>query len=115
MPPGHGPSGGYYRKTNRAGGLEGGMTNGEPLIVRAAMKPISTLMRPIQSVDFRTREAFDSSKERSDVCALPAAAVVGEAQIAYAVAWAFLEKFGGDSLIEIRRNYEGYIRSLEAK
>jgi chorismate synthase len=111
---GHGPSGGFYRKTNGAGGLEGGMTNGEPLVVRAAMKPISTLMQPIKSVDFKTKEAYDSSKERSDVCALPAAGVVGEALIAYAVAWAFLEKFGGDSLAEVRRNYEGYRASLES-
>ncbi|MBI3735084.1 chorismate synthase, partial [Candidatus Sumerlaeota bacterium] len=112
MPPGHGPSGGFYRKTNRAGGLEGGMTNGEPLIVRAAKKPISTLMRPIQSVDFKTKESFDSSKERSDVCALPAAAVIGESQLAFVIAEAFLAKFGGDSLGEVRRNYEGYIASL---
>lgn len=113
-PQGHGPSGGYFRASNGAGGIEGGMTNGEPIVVRAAMKPISTLMRPIGSVDFTTRQPFDSSKERSDVCALPAAAVVGEALIAYAVAWAFLEKFGGDSLAEVRRNYEGYVRSLDA-
>lgn len=114
MPEGHGPSGGFYRKTNGAGGLEGGMSNGEPIVVRAVMKPISTLMQPIQSVDFQSREPFDSSKERSDVCALPAAAVIGEAQIAFAVAWAFLEKFGGDSLTEVRRNYEGYIATLSA-
>jgi chorismate synthase len=113
MPDGHGPSGGYFRRTNGAGGLEGGMTNGEPLVVRAAMKPISTLMRPIASVDFRTHEAFEASKERSDVCALPAAAVVGEALVAYAAAWAFLEKFGGDSLGEVRRNYNGYVDSLK--
>lgn len=112
LPEGHGPSGGFYRKTNGAGGLEGGMTNGEPIVVRAVMKPISTLMRPIASVDFQTREPFDSSKERSDVCALPAAAVIGEANLAYAVAWAFLEKFGGDSLAEVRRNYESYIATL---
>lgn len=112
MPPGHGPSGGFYRTTNRAGGLEGGMTNGEPLIVRAAMKPIATLMQPIASVDLITREPFEAGKERSDVCALPAAAVIGEALIAYAVAWAFLGKFGGDSLAEVRRNYYGYVASL---
>lgn len=112
LPEGHGPSGGFYRKTNGAGGLEGGMSNGEPIVVRAVMKPISTLMQPIQSVDFQTREVFDSSKERSDVCALPAAAVIGEAQLAFAVAWAFLEKFGGDSLAEVRRNYEAYVATL---
>ncbi len=115
MPPGHGPTGGFYRRTNNAGGLEGGMTNGEPIVVRVAKKPISTLMRPIPSVDLATRQPADSSKERSDVCALPAAAVIGEALVAYAVAWAFLEKFGGDSLAEVRRNYEGYVRSLSAR
>jgi chorismate synthase len=112
LPPGHGPSGGFYRPTNRAGGLEGGMTNGEPVVVRVAKKPISTLMRPIASVDVATREAFDSAKERSDVCALPAAAAIGEALLAYALAWAFIEKFGGDSMDEVRRNYEGYLARL---
>lgn len=111
-PEGHGPTGGFYRKTNGAGGLEGGMTNGEPLIVRAAKKPISTLMRPIGSVDFRTREAFDSSKERSDVCALPAASVIGEALLGYALARVFLEKFGHDSLAETRHNFEHYVAGL---
>lgn len=111
-PEGHGPSGGFYRKTNGAGGVEGGMSNGEPIVVRAAMKPIATLMRSIQSVDFATREMFDASKERSDVCAVPAAAVIGESLLAIVLAQAFLEKFGGDSLEELRRNYEGYISSL---
>lgn len=111
-PEGEGPAGGFYRKTNGAGGIEGGMSNGEPIVVRAVMKPISTLMRPIASVDFESREAFDSSKERSDVCALPAAGVVGESQVSYALAWAFLEKFGGDSLAEIRNNYQSYVASL---
>jgi chorismate synthase len=109
---GHGPSGGFHRKTNGAGGLEGGMTNGEPLVARAAMKPIATLMRPIGSVDFLTKEPFDSSKERSDVCALPAAAVIGEALVAWVLAEAFLAKFGGDSLAETRRNYDAYVASL---
>lgn len=113
IPAGHGPAGGFYRETNRAGGLEGGMTNGAPIVVRAAMKPIATLMRAIGSVDMQSHESFDSSKERSDVCALPAAAVIGEALVAYAVAEVFLEKFGGDSLAELRRNYEAYIRSLD--
>lgn len=112
LPDGHGPSGGFYRKTNNAGGLEGGMTNGEPLVVRVAMKPISTLMRPIGSVDFKSKEAFDSSKERSDVCARPAAAVVCEAQIAFVLAEALLIKFGGDSLAETKRNYDGYVATL---
>jgi chorismate synthase len=109
---GHGPSGGFHRKTNGAGGLEGGMTNGEPLVARAAMKPIATLMRPIGSVDYHTKKPSDSSKERSDVCALPAAAVIGEALVAYVLAEAFLAKFGGDSLAETRRNYDAYVASL---
>ena len=112
LPDGHGPSGGFYRKTNRAGGLEGGMTNGEPLVVRAAMKPISTLMQPIDTVDFLSREPLEAVKERSDVCALPAAAVIGEALVAFAVSWAFLAKFGGDSMEEVRRNYDAYVASL---
>ena len=111
-PPGHGPSGGFFRRTNRAGGLEGGMTNGEPLVVRAAMKPIATLRQPIASVDFLSKEPFEASKERGDVCALPAAAVIGETLLAQVLAGAFLEKFGGDSLAEMKRNYEGYIRGL---
>lgn len=111
-PEGHGPSGGFYRKTNGAGGVEGGISNGEPIVVRAAMKPIATLMRSIQSVDFATREAFDASKERSDVCAVPAAAVIGESLLAIVLAQAFLEKFGGDSVAEMRRNYDGYLASL---
>ncbi|MCE5228012.1 chorismate synthase [bacterium] len=111
-PEGHGPSGGFYRKTNGAGGIEGGMSNGEPIVVRAAMKPIATLMRSIQSVDFATRQPFDASKERSDVCAVPAAAVIGESLLAIVLAQAFLEKFGADSLVELKRNYEGYIESL---
>ena len=111
-PDGHGPSGGFYRKTNRAGGLEGGMTNGEPLVVRAAMKPIATLMRPIDSVDYLTHEAFDAAKERSDVCAVPAAATIGESLLAIALAQTFLEKFGGDSMAELQRNYAAYVASL---
>lgn len=114
LPPGHGPSGGFHRRTNRAGGLEGGMTNGEPLVVRAAMKPIATLMRSIDSVDFKTREAFDAAKERSDVCALPAAGVIGEALVAYALAGAFLEKFGGDHVEETLANYRSYVARLDS-
>jgi len=112
LPEGHGPSGGFYRKTNGAGGLEGGMTNGEPVVVRAVMKPIATLMRPIGSVDFHSRESFDSSKERSDVCALPAAAVIGEALLGYALASAFLGKFGHDSFGEVQHNYDHYVAGL---
>lgn len=89
---------GYVRDTNRAGGLEGGMTNGEPLVLRAAMKPIPTLMRPLPSVDIDTHEPVDASRERSDVCAVPAAAVVAEAEVAFVLADAYLRKFGGDAL-----------------
>lgn len=92
---------GYHRPTNRAGGLEGGMTNGETLVVRAAMKPIPTLMRPLSSVDIETHERVDASRERSDVCAVPAAAVVGEAEVAMVLAEAYLDKFGRDSLEDI--------------
>ncbi|MFO1520262.1 MAG: chorismate synthase [bacterium] len=102
----------YYRKTNRAGGLEGSMTNGEWLVVRGAMKPISTLYTPLDSVDIKTRKAFKASIERSDTCAAPAAAVIAENVVALTVADAFLEKFGGDSLGEIQRNYQGYLKQV---
>ncbi|HXG50142.1 MAG TPA: chorismate synthase [candidate division Zixibacteria bacterium] len=104
---------GFYRGSNNSGGTEGGMSNGAPLIVRAAMKPISTLMSPLHSVDLRTKKPADASVERSDVCAAPAAAVVGESVVAFELARAFLEKFGGDSLREIRRNYEGYLEQIK--
>jgi chorismate synthase len=104
---------GLYRGSNNSGGTEGGMSNGAPLIVRAAMKPISTLMSPLQSVDLRTKQPADASVERSDVCSAPAAAVVGEAVVAFELAVAFLEKFGGDSLHEITRNYEGYLEQIK--
>lgn len=92
---------GYTRQTNRAGGLEGGMTNGETLVVRAAMKPIPTLMRPLSSVDIDTHAPVDASRERSDVCAVPAAAVVAEAEVAFVLARAMIEKFGGDCLGDV--------------
>ncbi len=104
---------GFYRGSNNSGGTEGGMTNGAPLIVRVAMKPISTLMSPLQSVDLRSKRPADASVERSDVCAAPAAAVVGESVVAFELANAFLEKFGGDSLREIRRNYESYLEQIK--
>jgi chorismate synthase len=107
------PDRGYFRETNRAGGLEGGVTNGEPLVLRGAMKPIATLMRPLRSVDIETREEVEAQVERSDVVAVPAASVVARAQVAFVLAQAVLEKFGGDSLEEVRRNLEGYRRSLE--
>lgn len=104
---------GFYRGSNNSGGTEGGMTNGAPLVARVAMKPISTLMSPLQSVDLRSKQPADASVERSDVCAAPAAAVVGESVVAFELAGAFLEKFGGDSLHEIKRNYEGYLEQIK--
>ena len=97
------------RRTNRAGGLEGGMTTGEPLVVRVAMKPISTLMRPLATVDVRTGDTAAAVAERSDVTAVPAMGVIAEAMVALVLANAMLEKFGGDSLGEMRRNYDGYL------
>jgi chorismate synthase len=104
--------GGYARSGNHAGGLEGGITTGMPLLMRAAMKPISTLMRPLRTVDLRTGAQDLAVRERSDVCAVPAAAVVGEAMAAIVVADALLEKFGGDSLAELRRNRDAYVAAL---
>lgn len=103
---------GYYRKTNHAGGLEGGMTNGADLVVRATMKPISTLGQPLSSVNMQTHQAEKADFERSDICAVPAGSVIGEALVAYTVLSAFLEKFGGDSLVEIKRNYDAYLKTL---
>jgi chorismate synthase len=102
----------YHRTTNRAGGLEGGVTNGQDVVVRAFMKPISTLRRGLPSVDIQTRQPHRSQWERSDVTAIAACGVVCEAMLAIALADAMREKFGGDSLGEMRRNYEGYIESL---
>jgi len=103
------PEKGPYRKTNYAGGLEGGITNGERLIIRAAMKPIPTLYQPLHSFDLKTKEPYEASIERSDVCAVPAAAVVGEAMTAVILAQALQEKLGGDSLEEMQRNYQSYL------
>jgi chorismate synthase len=102
----------YHRTTNRAGGLEGGVTNGQDVIVRAFMKPISTLRRGLPSVDIETREEHRSQWERSDVTAVPACGVVCEAMLAIVLANAMREKFGGDSLTEMRRNFDGYIAQL---
>lgn len=99
----------FTRDSNNSGGTEGGMSTGEPLRVRVAFKPISTLMRPLRSVDIRTKAEAVGTIERSDVCAIPAAAVIAEAVVAFELARAFLEKFGGDSLAEITRNYQGYL------
>ena len=105
---------GFFRKTNNAGGLEGGITNGQPIVLRVAMKPISTLYNPKKSVDIETKEAFDATVERSDICTVPAAGVVGEAVIAFEIANAMMEKFGGDSLEEMKRNYDAYQASVRA-
>jgi chorismate synthase len=99
---------GFFRDTNRAGGLEGGMTNGEPLLVRAFMKPIPTMTTPLGTVDLDTREPAQARYERSDVCAVPAASVVGEAVVCWELAVAFLEKFGGDSIPDVGRALEAY-------
>ena len=103
---------GFYRNTNNAGGIEGGMTNGEDIVIKAAMKPISTLKKPLASVNVRTKKAKAASAERSDVCAVPAASVVGEAVSAIEIADAFIAKFGGDSVVEMKRNYKGYLKQV---
>ena len=108
----HYADGGFTRPTNRAGGLEGGMTNGEQLVVRAAMKPIPTLMRPLASVDLDTLESVDASRERSDVCAVPAAAVVAEAEVAFVLAQAYLDKFGRDTLCDIVAARDHYLARI---
>ncbi len=111
-----GRAGGYGRVGNRAGGLEGGITTGAPLVVRGAMKPISTLLRKrLPSVDLRDGSTKVAAVERSDVCAVPAAAVVAEAMVALVLADAVLEKFGGDSIGELRRNFESYVAHLAAR
>ncbi|HEX2092154.1 MAG TPA: chorismate synthase [Longimicrobiaceae bacterium] len=113
--PGLDGAGGFGRGSNHAGGLEGGITTGAPLVVRAAMKPISTLMRPLRTVDLRTGEAGEAVRERSDVCAVPAAGVVAEAMVAIVLAGAVLEKFGGDSLPELLRNFCGYVEQIRER
>ena len=115
MAPGSVRTGNVRRRTNRAGGLEGGMTTGEPLVVRVAMKPISTLMRPLATVDVASGQAAAAVAERSDVTAVPAMGVIAEAMLAFVLADAFLEKFGGDSLGETRRNHESYLSHVAAR
>lgn len=110
----HSPEKGFHRASNRAGGFEGGMTTGEPIVVRGVMKPIPTLYKPLASVDIDTKEPFTAQVERSDACAVPAASVVMEHVVAWEVAKAFLEKFGGDSVEEIRANLDNYLRQVEA-
>ncbi len=103
---------GFHRKTDRGGGFEGGMTNGAPLVFRVHMKPLSTLRRPLKSVDIKTKQPFVATVERSDVSAVPAAGVIAEAVVAFELANALLEKFGGDSLGEIQRTWRSYLQQL---
>lgn len=106
------PKRGFFRKTNNAGGLEGGVTNGEPLVLRCAMKPIATLKNPLPSINIKNKRSTRASVERADVCAVPAASIVGEAAVAFCLACVWLEKFSGDSLGEVKRNYQGYLRQI---
>lgn len=106
---------GFYRLTNRAGGVEGGMSTGEHLVIRAAMKPISTLRKPLRSVDIVTKKEVKAAKERADICAVPAASVIGEAVCALEVARAMREKFGGDSVQEMNRNYLSYVKYVQQR
>jgi chorismate synthase len=103
---------GFYRKTNNAGGIEGGMTNGEDIIIRAVMKPVSTLKKPLSSVNIKTKKSVKAAVERSDVCAVPAAGIIAENVAAIEIANALMAKIGGDSLQEMRRNYEGYLKQV---
>jgi chorismate synthase len=103
----------FTRGANRAGGLEGGMTNGQDIVVRGLLKPISTLRRPLESVDLTTREPALAAYERSDVAVVPAAGVIGESMVAIVLAGAAIEKFGGDSLKEMKRNFEGYLEQVK--
>jgi chorismate synthase len=102
----------FVRRTNNAGGTEGGMSSGEPIVVRTAFKPLSTLMSPLHSVDIDTKDEAKAAIERSDVVAIPAAAVIAESVVAFVIADAFLEKFGGDSITELERNYRSYMESI---
>jgi len=104
------PGLGYVRPTNNAGGIEGGMTNGQPLIVRAAKKPISTLARPLESINLETKQKQEASYERSDVCAVSAASVIVENVVAFEVAAALVDKFGGDNLSEMKARYELFLK-----
>jgi chorismate synthase len=106
---------GLYRKTNMAGGIEGGISNGEVITLRGAMKPIPTLMKPLRTVDLASMKPLKAGVERSDVCAVPAAGVVAEAAVAIEIASALVEKFGGDSIDEMKRNYHSYEKHLKAR
>jgi chorismate synthase len=102
----------FTRPQNNAGGIEGGVSNGEDIVVRGYLKPISTLRRPLESVRFDTREATSASYERSDICVVPAAGVAAEAMVALTVAGLAQQKFGGDSVLEMKRNFDGYIEQI---
>ena len=103
----------FTRFTNNAGGIEGGVSNGQDIVIKVAMKPIPTLGKPLRSVDIRTKEPFEAHKERADVCAVPSMGVIGEAVVAFEIARAFCEKFGGDSLVEMKRNFDGYMKQIK--
>lgn len=102
----------YYRETNNAGGIEGGVSNGEDIVLRAVMKPIPTLKKPLKTVDMKTKEVAFAQFERSDVCAVPSASIVAESMLSYVLANEIILKFGGDSIEEIKINYTSYINSL---
>jgi chorismate synthase len=102
----------FTRAQNNAGGIEGGVSNGEDIVVRGYLKPISTLRRPLESVDFATREPVKAAYERSDVCVVPAAGIAAEAMVALTLAKVALEKFGGDSVGELERNYKSYCKQI---
>jgi chorismate synthase len=110
---GYGAETGFTRPRNNAGGIEGGISNGEDIVVRGYLKPISTLRRPLQSVDFASREPVKAAYERSDVCVVPAAGVAAEAMVALTLARCALEKFGGDSMTETTRNLKGYLEQVK--
>jgi chorismate synthase len=107
-------TGGFFRRTNNAGGIEGGITNGMPIILRAVMKPIPTLRRRLRSIDIKTKKPVKAIYERSDICAVPAASIIAEAMVSIIIADAFLDKFGGDSISETRLNYESYLKYLSS-
>jgi chorismate synthase len=109
----HAKNKGFYRLTNNAGGIEGGISNGQDIVLRAGMKPISTLMNPLDSVNITTKKSAKAATERSDICAVESAAVVAEASVALVLADAFLEKFGCDALSDIRANYNNYLKRVK--
>ncbi len=111
----HSRCGKYYRKTNNAGGLEGGISNGEPITIRIFMKPIPTLSKPLGTVNIKNHKPVKAAKERSDCCAVPSAGVVGEAMLAFAISNAFLQKYGEDNIKEIKNNFEKYTSGLEER